>query len=352
MNYAKQLAERQSAASVAEKSIMTHFGPEAENCLNWPALWRIGRINELTNSDSGQVARGLPLDQNGVMLGWVTTDGAHANPPCPSIYTDRFLYYLALQLANGTHGVQQQLGEWLPDGDEMDCNELANWATILTDLLHQDRLQYLAVTGSHSQVNTLGVPANEEAEFMASVKVNSNASGVLLNRQCVVLPGGVQVRSKEARRVLQAVTSELERQRAALKANAGLVPIEPPTETDKPTVDLAEYFTTRCSLDLCDKAAKKVGLEVGKGADTHADLRVHALVAALKRTHSLQMAEITVRDFRPILAEWYGVLTYNHKYRPQHTKGGPSGRIKKWDDVFNSAHDFLTNHYKEERRKK
>lgn len=125
------------------------------------------------------------------------------------------------------------------------------------------------------------------------------------------------------------------------------------TKTATSTAPLADYITDKCSISLCDKAAKKVGLSVGKGPDTSADLRIHALVAALKNSHSLQLASIGIADFRPVLAERYGVSTYNKKYRPQHGKGTkPSRRIEKYDDAYNSAYSFLTNHYEQERRRR
>ena len=133
----------------------------------------------------------------------------------------------------------------------------------------------------------------------------------------------------------------------------GAVPLPAPASNATIEPDLTDYLADRCSLDLCDKAAKKIGLSVDNGADTHADLRVHALAAALKETRSLQITPIGINDFRPVLARHYGVSDYNPKYRPQHGKGtGPSQRIEKWDDAFNSARSFLTNHYEQERRKK
>jgi len=114
-----------------------------------------------------------------------------------------------------------------------------------------------------------------------------------------------------------------------------------------------DYLAEKCSVDLCDKAAAKAGLRVGKGAHKFADLRVHALVAALKETRSLQSSSIGIADFRAALAERYSIFDYNMNYRPQHGKGtGPSRRIEKWDDVYNVVHLFLKNHYEQERRKK
>ena len=127
---------------------------------------------------------------------------------------------------------------------------------------------------------------------------------------------------------------------------AGLGP-EPDIES------IGEYLSDKCPITLCDKAAKKIGLSVGSGADTFSDLRIHALAEALKETRSLQITPIGINNFRPVLARHYGVSDYNPKYRPQHGKGtGPSQRIEKWDDAFNSARSFLTNHYEQERRKK
>ena len=118
-------------------------------------------------------------------------------------------------------------------------------------------------------------------------------------------------------------------------------------------LDISVYLADKCSIDLCNKAAKKVGLYVGKRPDTYADLRIHALATALKETGSLQIASIGIINFRPVLAERYGVSNYNLKYRPQHGKGtGPSQRIETWDNAYNSAHLFLKNHYEQERRKK
>ena len=132
---------------------------------------------------------------------------------------------------------------------------------------------------------------------------------------------------------------------------AASIPVAPSNEPE--IVNIEEYLSDKCSLDICDKAAKKIGLSINKSPDTHAYLRIHALTTALRDTRSLQSASIGIAYFRPVLASRYGVTDYNPKYRPQHGKGtGPSRRIEKWDEAYNSAFLVLTNHYEQQRRKK
>jgi hypothetical protein len=124
----------------------------------------------------------------------------------------------------------------------------------------------------------------------------------------------------------------------------GAVPLPAPASNATTEPDLTDYLADRCPLDLCDKAAKKIGLSVGSGADTFSDLRIHALAEALKETYSLRAKKGIISQVRLDLAQRYGIKNYNSRYSPQHSKA-KNGRNAQWDSFYLLAENILKSPY-------
>ena len=125
----------------------------------------------------------------------------------------------------------------------------------------------------------------------------------------------------------------------------GAVPLPAPASNATIEPDLTDYLADRCSLDLCDKAAKKIGLSVDNGVDTFSDLRIHTLAEALKTTYSLRAKKGVIGQVRLALAQRYGIKNYNTKYSPQHSKS-TTGQNAQWGSFYNLAETFLSSQYK------
>jgi len=108
---------------------------------------------------------------------------------------------------------------------------------------------------------------------------------------------------------------------------------------------IEEYLSPRCSIDLCDKAAKKVELSVGNGAKTFPSLRIHSLAEALLDTYSIRAKKGTIGLVRLGLAQRYGINDYTADYNPQHNKSR-SGRNEQWDSFYDEAKTFLNEQYR------
>ena len=109
-------------------------------------------------------------------------------------------------------------------------------------------------------------------------------------------------------------------------------------------VSIEEYLSDKCSLDICDKAAKKIGLSVNKGVNTFANLRIHSLAEALKETYSLKAKKGFIDEVRLGLACRYGIENYRRKYSPQHSKS-ETGRNAQWDSSCKLAKESLLIQY-------
>lgn len=110
------------------------------------------------------------------------------------------------------------------------------------------------------------------------------------------------------------------------------------------TAELSAYLAEKCPIELCDNAAALAGLHPDQSPRDYRDLRIHAFTDALKTSGSLQSAMATIATVRQAVALRYGVVDYNPKYGPQHTKG-QQGRNAAWDDCQTKPYKFLTKHY-------
>ena len=109
-------------------------------------------------------------------------------------------------------------------------------------------------------------------------------------------------------------------------------------------LNLEDYLIDKCPISVCDKAAVQAGLHTGQSPRDYRDLRIHAFTDALKSSGSLQSAMVAIATVRQAVALRYGVVDYNPKYSPQHSKS-QQGRNAAWDDCQTKPYKFLTKYY-------
>ena len=336
-SYSKQLAQRKQEATDEDAALVAHFGPKAENCANWDGLWQRGWREELVNPSPTDTyePKGLPP---GWVGGWVSADGRQAGADPPSLYSDKFIFYFTRQLADDKTKLIARATNYLVDADEIDCDQLTNVVDTITICLNSKKLHYLAGNGHLREVGHVNTVQIEE--FFQNWDSKKNGTGLFITSLGIAIANHRVIPAEVVRGKLQAVRRQIE-SRQSQSSVCFQIPKE--QEGNTTASDLAAYLSPKCSVDFCDKAAKLIGLTPGQGADTFTDLRIHALAAALKETHSLSGTKGVIGAVRLALAHRYAIENYNVKYDPQHGKGNNlSGRNDQWDTFFNLANRHLS----------
>lgn len=178
-SYSEQLNQRKQIAASDDAAFVAHFGPEANDCSNWDALWQRGWQEDLTNASSTETyqPKGLPPSGLG---GWVSNDGRQAGAYPPSLYSDKFPFYFVKQLANGPAELVAAVDSWLEYEDDIDCDQLLSVIGRIDSLLHQNKLSYLIGTGGIHQEPRLDIQQQETLLQNASSR-----AGKIIFASCV-----------------------------------------------------------------------------------------------------------------------------------------------------------------------
>lgn len=224
MVYREQLAQRKQAAADLDALLVAHFGHEAENCANWGSLWRHGWTDELVNPFPTGRPIGLPRNEDGhIVAGWVDEDES-AFEERPSLYSSKFLYHLARQLADDEVAVVSRMADRLEYADGMSCEALSGAVSKILSCLGTYNLHYLPFTG-HLSNQGLVEPERLKTLFH-SWDSKKEATGVLLSLPDIAI-------SNQRFMPATAVTSTLQAVRRHIDARQQQLQREPELLIDK-----------------------------------------------------------------------------------------------------------------------
>lgn len=240
MTYSEQLAQRKQEAADEEAAFIAHFGPEANNCANWDSLWQRGWHEVLVNpapTDTYQ-PKGLPPGGGG----WVSKDGRKAGAYPPSLYSDKFLFYFARQLADNKAELVVRVTDYLlANADEMDCDLLTEVIDTITVYLHSPALHHVAGTGYALEVggaNTVHIEG-----FFRNWNSKKDASGLFITGLGIAIANKRVVPAEVAKGKLQAVRRQIEARQQQLQAGLFIrTPKEQEGKMSLPTLALVLIY--------------------------------------------------------------------------------------------------------------
>lgn len=236
--YSEQLAERKRAAADTEAELVAHFGPDANNCANWDDLWQRNWLRILTNSSISKLPDTLPSTG-----GWVSENGRQAGADPPSLYSDKFLFYFARQLADDRTELVVRANKLLTRADEMDCDLFTQAIETITVCLNSPALHVILGSGHSTEMKPITAPQIEE--LFRSWERKDEAGGVCVNRWGIAIPGHRAVPAEVAVRKLQAVSRQIEARQQQLQATSerdatSSEPTQPKATREKRPAKLAQ----------------------------------------------------------------------------------------------------------------
>ena len=225
MVYREQLAQRKQAAADLDALLIAHFGREAENCANWGSLWRRGRMEELINPTPTGQPIGLPRNEDGhIIAGWVDEDESKFEER-PSLYSSKFLYHLARQLADDEVAVVARMADLLEYADGMSCEALSGAVSKILSCLGSHNLHYVPFTG---HLVNQGLVAVERLETLFHRwESKKEATGVLLSLPGIAISNQRFMPAIAVSSTLQAVRRQIDARQQQLQREAEL-----PTDTE------------------------------------------------------------------------------------------------------------------------
>jgi len=207
MNYGEQLAQRKQEAADEEAAFIAHFGPEAEDCANWDDLWQNGWREVLVNPSPTETykPKGLPP---GWVGGWVSEDGREAGADPPSLYSDKFVFYFAQQLADDKAELLARTTNFLAHADEIDCDQWTTVIDIITTYLSSSILFYVTGRGHRLEFNQMD--ATQREAFFQQRNSKQNSAGLFITSFGVSITNHQVVPAEVARGKIQAVRRQIE----------------------------------------------------------------------------------------------------------------------------------------------
>lgn len=220
MVYREQLALRKQAADDLDALLVAHFGHEAENCANWGGLWRRGWTDILVNPFPTGRTMGLPMNEDGhIIAGWVDEDEFKFEER-PSLYSKKFLYHLARQLADDEVAVVARMADRLEYADGMSCEALSGAVSKILSCLGSHHLHYLPFNGH--LVNMGLIPVERIEALFHRWESKKEATGVFLSLPGIAISDQRFMPAIAVTSTLQAVRRQIEARQQQLQREAEL----------------------------------------------------------------------------------------------------------------------------------
>ena len=161
--------------------------------------------------------------------GWVSEDGRESGAYPPGLYSDKFIFYFARQLADDKAKLLAVATDWLADTDEMDCDQFTATVDTITTYLSSPKLHYIAGSGHLVEVGQMN-PAQAEG-FFQNWDSKKDEAGVFVTSLGVAIPNRRVVPAEVARGKIQAVRRQIEVRQQQLQA--GVFVRSPKEQEDK-----------------------------------------------------------------------------------------------------------------------